>query len=154
MVRRNTKGNGRKHRKLELARVQFDKDTPVWIRKLVLKIHRLLIPEWEISVTMKNLDTLANFVSASRYLTGNIEFDRELIHNVDGRRAVIHELCHAFLQPMSSSVELFATLIDLKKGNLKDEQKFSPETMTLLKNYDDAEEIMVSKLSVLIESLI
>ena len=140
-------------------RIKFHKlpyPVPRWVQRYVIKVHRLLVPEWTLIVRWgtpsDDSDVIGIVNPNSEYLDADIVFNSKIRDNTDGRVAVIHELLHLVMDRLETSVELIAATAD--KRNFKNGKKFSPSIMALLNNHDNAEEETIVRLSRVLEQLI
>lgn len=128
-------------------------EVPVWIQNLVEWTVQLLIPEWDVKVSMvdkfeetdksdlwnaDDVDALGNARPAEVYASSeNLAVDLKILstikENYDGEVTVVHELCHAFFCRMSEAAKNLISSKVVKK--------------TAWKSYDAAEETTVVVLS-------
>jgi hypothetical protein len=91
--------------------ITFTDSTPAWIKTWVSWTVALLIPEWDVTVSVAHdlypdvPDCKGEIESAPEYLRATVRYDDSLEDNEDGRRRVVHEICHAFLSRMSETAQ-------------------------------------------------
>jgi hypothetical protein len=84
--------------------VTFGPDVPLWLQRYVLKLHKLLTPEWTVVVHKSRVpvdphdgDVDAETEPNFKYLDAKMVFGPKVINNVNGRRTVAHEFLHLVL---------------------------------------------------------
>jgi hypothetical protein len=128
-----------------MPKITFTNDTPKWIRSLVTKAAKIMVPEWEIKVVMVSKvdkdcpDKKAEVSYHSDYLCARICYCRDLKNNKEGKELVIHEIVHLLLSKMDQCAKrLISNSVVLK---------------TAWKSYEGAEEEAVVRISRLLVEL-
>lgn len=100
----------------------FSSDTPDWINDWVTWSANLLIPNWDVWVTM--VDDLApdepddkgEVEAYSQYMRAFIRYEKELKDDKEGRERVVHEVIHALLDDMGAAAENLITSKRIQKN--------------------------------------
>ncbi len=119
--------------------ITFSEDSPEWLAEWVNWAAKLLIPEWDLYISMdgeepdNDLDSHGEVHSSPEYMRAHIKFWSKIKDTPDGHARVIHEICHAFLAPLSAAGENLISNNSVRR--------------TSWKNFESAEEITVVRLS-------
>lgn len=119
--------------------LSFSHNTPKWIVEWVTWSVNILIPEWDVNVTVvdeineEEPDNKGDVYAYSQYYRADVRYEASLEDTKDGQERVVHEICHAFLSKMTDAAENLISNKVVRK--------------TSWKSYDLAEEAIVVKLS-------
>ena len=116
--------------------IEYKDDVPAWIRGWVDWTAAILLPDWDIYVSMTSEedkdDSQGEVVSSHQYMRAYVTYNTALKDTLDGHIRVVHELCHPFLSKMEAVADSLIT---------------SKTTRKFWVHYEDAEETVVVKLS-------
>jgi hypothetical protein len=133
------------------AVITYSEDTPEWIKDWTRWTAEMLLPQWEISVTMvdhleetkETEDFAPDRPGESQIYSENLICEVKLLRTITDTPThhveVVHELCHAFLSQMGDAAKNLISSKVVKN--------------TAWKSYGAAEEIAVVILSRLLVSL-
>jgi hypothetical protein len=119
--------------------INFSEDTPEWIQDLVRWTTELFAPEWDVSVTMKDVvdadipHCKGAIETEPGYLRCDITYQNDLVNNTRGQEDVVHEICHLLTEPTSKCAENLVTSKMVRN--------------TALKNYEHLEEELIVRLT-------